>query len=89
MFDTIKKLKAGFTLDNVKSEIDALNQMAAEGTSFPRPVEYALTPENEEGFFRVRVINYEYLDWSVLGGGVEPTTFTSVDGTPPNTVVFA
>ena len=87
MLDVCIRLKAGKSLDDVKSEVQTLNGYAQEGTPFPRPVLCEFTPSSEEGFVNVRISNYNYLDWSVLPA--QPSTFTIVSGLPETVTVFA
>ena len=45
------------------------------------------TPPDEQGYFNVRLDNYDYINWGKLPA--TPQTFSVVSGKPPSTGIFA
>lgn len=45
------------------------------------------TPADEQGYFNVRIANYDYINWGKLPA--TPQTFSVVSGKPPSTGVIA
>ncbi len=87
------KIKPGFTLADVATEVQALNQ-AVNGTTFPRPIKCnplseqpegfvgdVNTPPDVDGFVTIRLADYGYFDTGLVADlGLTPQTFSFVYG---------
>jgi hypothetical protein len=75
-------------------EVQALNQLAAEGTAFPRPIEcnpdseipegflgVVNTPPSSDGMVTIRTAQYEWINLAFLPQN--PSTFSFILGRPP------
>jgi len=89
MTDIIVKIKDGFTLQDVASEVELLNTFV-DGDKFPRPIKCnpeatqpegflgdVNTPPDALGFVTVRLSDYSYFDLAILDMlPAKPQTFS-------------